>query len=61
MGCQLDEQLIKQTISFHGDSCPGLVIGIRTAELAIPKLKILPSASIVCVVETDMCAVDGIS
>ena len=60
MGCQLDEQLIEQTISFHGHSCPGLAIGIRTAELAIQKLNILPSSSIVCVVETDMCAVDGI-
>lgn len=60
MGCQLDERLIEQTIAFHGHSCPGLAIGIRTAELAIQKLNILPSSSVVCVVETDMCAVDGI-
>lgn len=60
MTCQLDKHLIERTISFHGHSCPGLAIGIRTAELAIQKLKITPDSSIVCVVETDMCAVDGI-
>ncbi len=60
MRCQLDKQLIEKTISFHGHTCPGLAIGIRTAELAIQKLNITPSSSIVCVVETDMCAVDGI-
>ncbi|MBA3013010.1 MAG: TraR/DksA C4-type zinc finger protein [Proteobacteria bacterium] len=60
MTCQLDKSVIEQTISFHGHSCPGLAIGIRTAELAIQKLKITPASSIVCVVETDMCAVDGI-
>ncbi len=60
MRCQLDKQLIEKTISFHGHSCPGLAIGIRTAELAMEKLNITPSSSIVCVVETDMCAVDGI-
>jgi len=60
MGCQLDQQLIEDTILFHGHSCPGLAIGIRTAELAIQKLNIESTSSIVCVVETDMCAVDGI-
>jgi formylmethanofuran dehydrogenase subunit E len=60
MKCQLDEHLIEQTISFHGHSCPGLAIGIRAAELAIQQLTITPASSIVCVVETDMCAVDGI-
>jgi formylmethanofuran dehydrogenase subunit E len=60
MSCQLDKHLIEKTISFHGHSCPGLAIGIRTAEFAIQKLGITPASSIVCVVETDMCAVDGI-
>ena len=60
MTCQLDRQLIEKTIEFHGHSCPGLAIGIRASELAIQKLDITPSSSIVCVVETDMCAVDGI-
>jgi formylmethanofuran dehydrogenase subunit E len=60
MGCQLDKHLIEKTILFHGHSCPGLAIGIRTAELAIQKLDINPASSVVCVVETDMCAVDGI-
>lgn len=60
MTCQLEPKLIEDTIAFHGHSCPGLAIGIRTAELALDKLNISPSSSVVCVVETDMCAVDGI-
>jgi formylmethanofuran dehydrogenase subunit E len=60
MTCRLDWELIKKTIEFHGHSCPGLAIGIRASELAIQKLDITSSSSIVCVVETDMCAVDGI-
>ena len=38
MGCSVNKELIEKTIAFHGHSCPGLVIGIRAAELALEKL-----------------------
>lgn len=60
MTCSLAPELIDQTIAFHGHTCPGLAIGIRVAELARQRLSITPASNIVCVVETDMCAVDGI-
>ena len=59
-GCKLDQKQIDKTIAFHGHSCPGLAIGIRTAELAMEKLTDAGSGDVVCVTETDMCAVDGI-
>lgn len=60
MGCSIDPEKINQTISFHGHTCPGLAIGIRAAELAISRLSITKDSDVVCVTETDMCAVDGI-
>lgn len=51
---------IEDTIAFHGHSCPGLAIGIRASELALNRLDFGPEADMVCVVETDMCGVDGI-
>lgn len=60
MPCKLEDQLIKDTIAFHGHNCPGLTIGIRAAELAREKLDIQNAAAAVCVTETDMCGVDAI-
>jgi formylmethanofuran dehydrogenase subunit E len=60
MACNIDEKEIEETIAFHGHSCPGLAIGIRAAELARDRLDFGPEADMVCVVETDMCGVDGI-
>ncbi|MGM0393554.1 MAG: FmdE family protein [Thermodesulfobacteriota bacterium] len=60
MACTIDEKKIEETIAFHGHSCPGLAIGIRAAELALNRLDFGPEANMVCVVETDMCGVDGI-
>ncbi|MFO7990026.1 MAG: FmdE family protein [Desulfotignum sp.] len=60
MACTIDEKKIEETIAFHGHSCPGLAIGIRAAELALNRLDFGPEADMVCVVETDMCGVDGI-
>jgi len=60
MTCILDNELIEKTIDFHGHTCPGLAIGIRVSELAMEKFKVADAASMVCVVETDMCAVDAI-
>ncbi|MBU1195486.1 MAG: TraR/DksA C4-type zinc finger protein [Proteobacteria bacterium] len=60
MACKLEDQLIKDTIAFHGHNCPGLTIGIRAAELAREKLDIHNASTPVCVTETDMCGVDAI-
>src|SRR4030043_2091256 len=60
MACSINKELIEKTIAFHGHWCPGLVIGIRAAELALQKLAQVGKEDIVAVVETDMCGVDAI-
>ena len=60
MGCSIKKDLIDKTIAFHGHSCPGLVIGIRAAELALQRLGPADAKDLVAVVETDMCGVDAI-
>jgi len=60
MACSISKELIEKTINFHGHSCPGLVIGIRAAELALQKLGHADQNDLVAVVETDMCGVDAI-
>ena len=56
----ISEELIQQTIRFHGHSCPGLALGIRAAELALAQMDRASDEEIVAVVETDMCGVDAI-
>ena len=60
MKCSIKEDLIDQTIAFHGHSCPGLSIGIRAAELALQRVGHAEDEDLVAVVETDMCGVDAI-
>ena len=60
MSCRVSEKLLKETIAFHGHNCPGLTIGIRAAEFALQSFEDAEQADLVCVTETDMCAVDGI-
>jgi len=60
MKCSIKKDLIDKTIAFHGHSCPGLVIGIRAAELALQRLGRDEGKDPVAVVETDMCGVDAI-
>lgn len=60
MGCTLEKNLIDQTIAFHGHRCPGLMIGIRAAELALQRLGETKGKDVVAIVETDMCGVDAI-
>jgi formylmethanofuran dehydrogenase subunit E len=60
MSCSISKELIEKTIAFHGHSCPGLVIGIRAAEIALQKLAHVDKENLVAVVETDMCGVDAI-
>jgi len=56
----ITQEMIEQTISFHGHWCPGLAIGIRAAEWALQELGKATDEEIVAVAETDMCAVDAI-
>jgi formylmethanofuran dehydrogenase subunit E len=60
MACSISKELIEKTIAFHGHWCPGLVIGIRAAELALQKLAPVDKEDLMAVVETDMCGVDAI-
>lgn len=60
MRCSIKNDIIDKTIAFHGHSCPGLVIGIRAAELALQRLGHAEGKDLVAVVETDMCGVDAI-
>ena len=59
-GKEITEELIKQTIRFHGHWCPGLAIGIRVSEWALNEMGKAPDEEIVAVVETDMCGVDAV-
>ncbi|MFW6115098.1 MAG: FmdE family protein [Thermodesulfobacteriota bacterium] len=56
----ITQEIIQQTISFHGHWCPGLAIGIRAAEWALQEIGKATDEEIVAVVETDMCAVDAV-
>lgn len=38
MSCVFDTPLLERVIAFHGHRCPGLMIGIRVAELALQQL-----------------------
>lgn len=60
MPCTFSQQLIDEVIAFHRHSCPGLAIGIRAAEYGLQEFPNTDPAELICVTETDMCAVDGI-
>jgi formylmethanofuran dehydrogenase subunit E len=59
-GCQLSEDQIQKAVDFHGHWCPGLAIGLRAGEYVLGRLGFSEDEELVAVVETDMCAVDGI-
>jgi formylmethanofuran dehydrogenase subunit E len=58
--CTVSRADIDKAIAFHGHSCPGLVIGIRAAELALQRLGPLAPPDMLAITETDMCGVDAI-
>lgn len=60
MSCTFSQDLIDDVIDFHRHSCPGLAIGIRAAEYALNEFPDTVPAELVCITETDMCAVDAI-
>ena len=59
-GCTLTQEQIESTKAFHGHWCPGLALGLRVAEVGLKEFGSANDEDIVCVTETDMCAVDAI-
>jgi formylmethanofuran dehydrogenase subunit E len=53
---------LELAIQFHGHVCPGLLIGVRAAELAQKHLDITQDydEELIAIVETDSCGVDAI-
>ena len=60
MACRLTQQDIDRAVSYHGHMCPGLTLGLRAAEWALEHFGHDDDEDIVCISETDMCAVDAI-
>jgi formylmethanofuran dehydrogenase subunit E len=61
MQSHIDRIALEKTIAFHGHLCPGLMTGVRVAEVALREIG--PHAQdeeVVAIVETDNCAVDAI-
>ena len=56
----LSEALIARAVDFHGHKCPGLALGLRAAGWVLENPGSALDEEIVCVTETDMCAVDAI-
>lgn len=57
-----DMSPLEKAIQFHGHICPGLLLGVRAAEMALEYLQVEPDLddSLGAVVETDSCGVDAI-
>ena len=52
---------VRRVREFHGHLCPGVIIGVRAAEVALREIgPHSPDEEVVAIVETDMCAVDAI-
>ncbi|PIE55518.1 MAG: formylmethanofuran dehydrogenase [Dethiosulfovibrio peptidovorans] len=57
----LDRENYDRIAAFHGHTCPGLAIGVRVSELALEYLGCGDGdEELVCITETDMCAVDAV-
>lgn len=57
------ERLWRESVKFHGHSCPGLAIGVRVALDWLEAMGLTSRAEdeeIVAVAETDACGVDGL-
>ena len=52
----------EETVAFHGHSCGGLALGYKAAEYAVKLLDLSfsPDEEVVCIAETDSCAVDAV-
>jgi formylmethanofuran dehydrogenase subunit E len=56
----ITKERIDKAIAFHGHWCPGLARGIRVAAWVMDNLGTTVDEEIVCITETDMCAVDAV-
>lgn len=54
-----DQQALDRAVALHRSLCPGLAVGIKAGQLAVDELGEGPD-DLVAVVESDMCAVDGV-
>ena len=56
------EKLLEKSISFHGHSCPGLLVGVKAAMYAMELFEeqFSKDEELVCVSENDACGVDAI-
>lgn len=59
---EINENLWKQCVAFHGHECGGLTIGFKAALYAAELLSLTFSADeeIVCIAENDSCSIDAI-
>ena len=55
----LEQEAVDRAVGFHRSLCPGLALGIKAAQIAVNELGEWPE-NIVAVVESDICAVDGV-
>lgn len=57
-----DKSPLERAVDFHGHICPGLLIGVRAAALALTWLNVDPDEdeNLVAVVYNDACGVDAI-
>ncbi|MBN1401682.1 MAG: tRNA (N6-threonylcarbamoyladenosine(37)-N6)-methyltransferase TrmO [Anaerolineae bacterium] len=61
MQSHIDRTALEATIAFHGHLCPGLMTGVRVAEVALREIgSHAQDEEVVAIVETDNCAVDAI-
>ena len=57
-----DMSPLEKAIQFHGHICPGLLMGVRAAELALEYLQVDldQDDDLAAIVETNFCGVDAI-
>ena len=54
-----DKEAVDRAVALHRSLCPGLAVGIKAAQIAVHELGEGPE-DLVAVVESDICAVDGV-
>lgn len=54
-----DQAALDRAVALHRSLCPGLAVGIKAAQIAVAELGQGPE-SLVALVESDICAVDGV-
>lgn len=55
----IEQGTVDKAVAFHRSLCPGLALGIKAAQIAVDELGEGPE-DLVALVESDICAVDGV-